>query len=312
MKKVVVQEESSEGSDVEFIDSKKSNKNEEKDSKSDGHPQDPQKVHKAENPPVNRFVEEIPKNSPITQIPKPNANKIEKMNENENIFTLTKISEQDHFTNLLQNKRIQDISDHGDASTIVELSKSKIRSDKRKAYKKRLQKLKKELVSNEILDCKNKVETLSGNNNPDGKSDENLFKHEGKIKNGHILDDNRKLAKESQKKDFLIRSLQKQLEKKEIDVVNLERINKCRRDNAKTHYKNTSDAQFESCDSSNSQYSDVGDVLNDDDLQEHDYFTQSNVTKEFVTLLHNALRVNFGNNVIMDLEAIKYQVYDFI
>ena len=59
MKKVVVQEESSEGSDVEFNDSKKSNKNEKKDSKSNGHPQDPQKVHKAENSPDNRFVEEI-------------------------------------------------------------------------------------------------------------------------------------------------------------------------------------------------------------------------------------------------------------
>jgi len=102
MKKDVVQEESIEGSDVEFNDSKKSNKNEEKDSKSDGHPQDPQKVHKDENPPVNRFVEEISKNSPITQIPKPNANKIEKMNENGNIFTPTKMSEQDHFTNLLK------------------------------------------------------------------------------------------------------------------------------------------------------------------------------------------------------------------
>jgi len=38
MKKVVVQEESSEGSDVEFNDSKKSNKNEEKDSKSNQAP----------------------------------------------------------------------------------------------------------------------------------------------------------------------------------------------------------------------------------------------------------------------------------
>ena len=110
MKKVFVREESSEGSDVEFNDSKKSNKNEEKDSKSDGHPQDPQKVHKDENPPVNRFVEEISKNSPITQIPKPNANKIEKMNENGNIFTPTKMSEQDHFTNLLDNS--QHMSDY--------------------------------------------------------------------------------------------------------------------------------------------------------------------------------------------------------
>ena len=63
MKKVVVQEESSEGSDVEFYDFKKSNKNEKKDSKSNGHPQDPQKVYKAEHPPVNIFVEEIPRYS---------------------------------------------------------------------------------------------------------------------------------------------------------------------------------------------------------------------------------------------------------
>jgi len=101
MKKVVVQEDSSEGSDVEFDNKnkEKTGKKDIKDSKSNGNSHDSQKV-KSENPSVNKFVEEIPQNPSKIQIPKPNSNIIEKMNENEVIFTPTQMSEQDHFSNL--------------------------------------------------------------------------------------------------------------------------------------------------------------------------------------------------------------------